>query len=306
MKHVLALCIAISIALSPAAASGAPDGIYVSVFTGGFEYLSLASTGGPDVTGFIQSFTYALNAQGGLTRSRRDVAGTAQAGRITLHDLPTWAGGEALTGNLGWDTVTLRFAKPDGTIGDAIFKKTSAADVNAMIAHAVALAANAVRVNRANIDLQNSSVALRNAQAELPLARQAILALTQQLASASASATHSQDGEAAARAHEADERAIEQRMRDQEAAMPDTTPDEHRAKNDYHQLVNEQHGKVNDAHGLVNDAHGSANDSGSSARMLKRNLTNEQQHVVQLQHIIASATARIQSDNQIHANPQRQ
>jgi hypothetical protein len=111
------ILLTLALAIAPIAASAAPDGIYVAVENGGLEYLSLTSIGRSEITGYLQSFLYAPAMPDGLQRLRRDLTGTADGGRIVLQVAPGWTGGQALTGTVGWSSITLQFALRDGSIG---------------------------------------------------------------------------------------------------------------------------------------------------------------------------------------------
>ena len=295
------ILLALAIALAPVAAVAAPNGIYVAVENGGLEYLILTSGRQKRRYGLPPELSIPPALAGGLQRSRRDLTGTANGGRIVLRAFPGWAGGQALTGSIRWSSITLQFTLSDGSIGQVTFKKMSIADANALIVRTTAAAGNGARINSLQVDLRTSIVSLRDAQAELPRVRQQIALTTQQLADARAVEGRAEQAEAAARAHESDEAAIEEQMRDQEAAMPDNNNADNEARNYFHGRVNDQHRKVNDAHGQVNNAHGVVISAASSVRMYERALANAQAREATLEQIIASSTTRLRQDSQILA-----
>ena len=310
--------------LLAAPASAAVDGVFVSQPPGALEYLSLTTTGN-EVTGYLQSFTAAASAAGGVARTRRDLTGTVQGNRIVLHTTPTWMGGGSLTGEVGWGVVTLHFPLSDGTIGHADFRQMTAEAANALIAQftgaanaqaqrsaaaaaqqaqrsaaaAAQAAAAAVATRRANglaSDLQDAQSQQAQAQAQLPQAKRDVATATLQLQNATAALRKAQAAEQAARDAEASERATEEQMRTQEMQMPIVTRDDHDARLAYHQQVLEQHDKVNNVHAAVNDAHGVTNDASSTMRMLQNTLAGAQRFQRSLENAIASAAARAQSD----------
>lgn len=321
MKIAAAMLILV-LGLPPRATCAAVNGVFVNEYPGGVEYLSLTTTG-PDVAGYLQTFGYAPGVPGGVSRTRRELVGSAQGSHLILRVAPTWLGLGSLTGEVGWGIVTIQFAKPDGTLGQARFRQMSLDDANAAIARfAAASAAGAqqqVEIQRradaaaqrsaafasrerliaeVNADLVDSQSQLHRAYIDLAKQNAVVKLAEQQASSAKRPAHQAISAENAAQAHEAQERAIEEQMRAQESVMPSSTQDERDARSSFHEQVLAQHDKVNDAHASVNDAHSIVNDSGSMSRDALNALANARRDQAQMERRVALLSRRIRNDRE--------
>jgi predicted nucleic acid-binding Zn-ribbon protein len=266
--------------------AGDISGVYVKQFTNELDILNLTETSGA-LSGYLQTIRLDTRVSGGTQNRRIPIGGTHSGSHIILNLNPSFLGsGGQWSGSTAWGGLSVQIPQPNGQIAEVVFRRSSVAEVNQMVATFLNSASRSKTIQDAYTQYASASSELARLQSERPgivsslsKARQELVREQSQFDAAQAEEARRQDiyKQAQAVADEASRTA--QSVDDSRRAVALSTEAVHRNTDVVH------------AHSDVVRAESTRNRTQWQIDSLVRDLTRTDNRIAELKQIIAADKA---------------